>query len=188
MYFLELYNSILNISNTSNYDLPFPIKKLHFKKGELITEYGQIENSIYFINKGIVQMTIKSYMTEKIIDFFFQKELVCGYTSFLTQLPTDVQITALTACEIEMFTRKDLLKSYEVSFEANKFGRILTEQGYIRKSNREKDLLTKTAEERYTEMFENNKEYLSNIPVNKIAKYLGIHPESLSRIRKKVNS
>jgi DNA-binding Lrp family transcriptional regulator len=37
-------------------------------------------------------------------------------------------------------------------------------------------------------MFKKNTEYISNIPVNKIAKYLGIHPESLSRIRKKINS
>ena len=127
-------------------------------------------------------------MSEKIIDFFFENEMVCGYTSFLTQLPTDVKIVALMECEIEMISRKDLLKVYETSLDANKFGRILTEQGYIRKSNREKDFLTKTAEERYTEMFLTHSEYISHIPVNKIAKYLGIHPESLSRIRKNINS
>lgn len=188
MLFRKFYNTVLKNSNTLEVDLPFLVKKSYFKKGDIITAYNDIESNIYFINKGIVEMTIKSYMTEKIIDFFFENEMVCGYTSFLTQLPTDVQIVALTDCEMELITRDDLNLAYNSSLEMNKFGRILTEQGYIRKSNREKNLLTKTAEERYAEMFKKNAKYISNIPVNKIAKYLGIHPESLSRIRKKINS
>jgi len=188
MSFIEFYNTVLNTSITSYYDLPFLVEKIHFKKGAFLTKYGKVEDAVYFINSGIVEMTIKSYMTEKIIDFFFEKEMVCGYTSFLTQLPTDVQIMALIDSEIEMIKRKDLMKAYEISLDANRFGRILTEHGYIRKSNREKDLLTKTAEEKYAEMFRTHSQYIAYIPVNKIAKYLGIHPESLSRIRKKMNS
>ena len=168
--------------------LDFPVQKLDFKKGQVITQFGQIESVIYYMRHGIVEISIKSYMIEKVIDFFFEKEMVCGFTSFLTQLPTDVQITALTDCEVEVIKHEDLMNAYEYSLDANKFGRILTEQGYIRKSNREKDLLTKTAEERYVELFKANSQYISYIPVNKIAKYLGIHPESLSRIRKNLNS
>lgn len=188
MLFREFYNSVLNTAITSNDDFPFSIQKVRFKKGELITQYGQVEDVVYFINAGIVEMSIKSYMTEKIIDFFFEEEMFCGFTSFITQLPTDIQILALIDCEMEMIPRNSLMLAYDTSLEANKFGRILTEQGYIRKSNREKNLLTKTAEERYSEMFQSHSQYISYIPVNKIAKYLGIHPESLSRIRKKMNS
>ncbi|WP_420603519.1 Crp/Fnr family transcriptional regulator [Flagellimonas sp.] len=187
MLFVDFYNAVLNTSFTYE-DLPFPLKTIRVEKGTCLTTYGQVEDSLYFMNKGIVEMTIKSYMTEKIIDFFFEAELFCGYTSFLDQLPTDVQITTLMDCEIEVLKREDLLPAYEFSLEANKFGRVCTEQGYIRKSNREKDLLTKTAEERYAEMFRTHSDYISFIPVNKVAKYLGIHPESLSRIRKKMNS
>lgn len=186
MLFREFYSSVLSIPIPSYEDIPFPVKKNHFKKGDIITQYRQTESNVYFINEGVVEMTIKSYMTEKIIDFFFENEMVSAFTSFLNQQPTDVQISALTDCEIEVISRDDLMKSYENSIDANKFGRILTEYGYIRKSNREKDLLTKTAEERYVEMFDTKAEYINSIPVNKVAKYLGIHPESLSRIRKKI--
>ncbi|WP_190810412.1 Crp/Fnr family transcriptional regulator [Flagellimonas sp. S3867] len=187
MLFIDFYNTVLNTSFTYD-DLPFPLESITVEKGTCLTAYGQVEDSLYFMNKGIVEMTIKSYMTEKIIDFFFETELFCGYTSFLDQLPTDVQITTLMDCEIEVLKREDLFPAYEFSLEANKFGRISTQHGYIRKSNREKDLLTKTAEERYAEMFRTHSDYISFIPVNKVAKYLGIHPESLSRIRKKLNS
>ncbi|MDD7887381.1 Crp/Fnr family transcriptional regulator [Flavivirga sp. 57AJ16] len=188
MTFLDFYNAILNTSVASYEDSPFPVKKSYFKKGEVITKYGQVEDSLYFMNSGIVEMSIKSYMSEKIIDFFFEKEMFCGFTSFLDQQPTDVQILALVDCEMEVIEREVLMQAYNFSLNVNKFARIMTEYGYIRKSNREKDLLTKTAEERYAEMFQTHSQYISNIPVNKIAKYLGIHPESLSRIRKKLHS
>ena len=89
---------------------------------------------------------------------------------------------------MDMVYYKDLMESFSTSLEANQFGRIITEHGYIRKSNREKDFLSKTAEERYLQMFNSHSNYLHQIPVNKIARYLGIHPESLSRIRSKLNS
>ena len=188
MSFIAFYNSVLGTTHSSYENLPFQVEGIRFEKGTQITEYGQMENAVYFMNKGIVEMSIKSYMTEKVIDFFFENEMFCAFTSFLNQQPTDVQIVALIDCEMEMIHHSHLMQAYEDSFDANKFGRILTEQGYIRKSNREKGLLTKTAEERYAEMFETKAEYIHNIPVNKIAKYLGIHPESLSRIRKKIGS
>ena len=187
MTFRELYNSVLRESS-SDEEPPFPVKQKQFVKGEIITAYNQIEKGVYFMNQGIVEMTIKSYNTEKIIDFFFDNEIFCGFTSFLNQKPTDVQIVTLIDCEVEMIDREALMNAYEHSLHANTFGRILTEQGYLRKSNREKDFLSKTAEERYAEMFDTHSKYLLNIPVNKIAKYLGIHPESLSRIRNKMNT
>ena len=188
MSFLEFYNSILRTSFISYEALPYPVQKVRFEKGMVITDYGQIEKSIYFLNSGIVEMAIKSYMSEKIIDFFYENDMFTSLTSFLTQQPSDVQMIALMDCEAEIISHEDLMYAYNDSFEANKLGRIVLEQAYLNKAQREKDFLTLTAEERYTEMFRTRAKYISNIPVNKIAKYLGIHPESLSRIRSKMNS
>lgn len=187
MRFLEFYNRVLHDEEPVE-DVPFPIEKVFFPKGEVITPFDAIEGSVYFINKGIVELSIKSYMTEKIIDFFFENEMVASLTSFLIQSKSDVQVTALLDCELEKVTYADLMKAYQKDFRINKFGRRIMEGAYIRKSDREKALLTKTAEEIYGGMFEKQPRYISYIPVNKIAKYLGIHPESLSRIRKKLNS
>jgi len=188
MLFREFYNSVLNTSIVSYDDLPYPVRKVHFKKSSIITDYGQIEGAVYFLNSGIVEMTVKSYVSEKMIDFFFEKEMFASLTSFLTQRPSDVQMIALTDCEAEMIVYEDLMNAYDNSLEANRLGRIVIEQAYLTKAQRERDFLSKTAEERYAEMFRTHAQYISNIPVSKIAKYLGIHPESLSRIRKKMNS
>ncbi len=188
MSFIEFYNSALNTSIISYDDLPYPVRKVHFKKGSIITDYEQIEGAVYYLNSGIVEMTVQSYVSEKMIDFFFEKQMFAALTSFLTQSPSDVQMTALTDCEAEMISFEDLKNAYSTSIDANRLGRMVLEQAYLTKAKREKDFLSKTAEERYAEMFRTHAQYISNIPVNKIAKYLGIHPESLSRIRNKMNS
>ena len=155
-----------------------------FKKNAIITDYGQIERKLYFINSGIVQLTMLHDGEEKIIEFFFENNFVCAYTSFLKQEPSDVRVTALTGCQTEMILYSDLQKAYDASLIANKIGRMMTEQIYIVKARREKDFLTKSAQERYADLIASRPDILKLIPVHKIAKYLGLHPESLSRIRK----
>ncbi|MEO0526707.1 MAG: Crp/Fnr family transcriptional regulator [Bacteroidota bacterium] len=188
MQFIEFYNHVLKVEISSYDELPYPVQKVEFKKGEIITTYGQIEGFVYFLNSGIAEMSIKSYVSEKMIDFFFENQMFAALTSFLRQQPSDVEIVALTDCFAERIAYGDLMKSYNTSLQANQLARIITEGAYLDKAKREKDFLAKTAEERYQDMFKTHSQYISHIPVNKIAKYLGIHPESLSRIRKKMNS
>ncbi len=187
MSLIDFYNAVLN-ENGKPSDFPVSIEHIDFKKGDVITDYDEVENFVYFINNGLVELSIISYTSEKIIDFFFENEMVASLTSFLLQSASDVKLTALLDCRLERVNYSDLMHAYDHDLGMNKFGRKIMEGAYIRKSNREKALLTKTAEEVYTEMFEKQPKYISYIPVNKIAKYLGIHPESLSRIRKKLNS
>ena len=168
--------------------LPFDFKNKTFNKGDIITGYEQIEKKLYFIGSGIVQFSILRDTEEKIIDFFFPNEFFCSYTSFILQKPSDTQITALTDCQLQVLHYDELQAAYNTSLLVNKLGGLLTEQAYIRKTRREKDFLTKSAEERYKELISARPELIQQIPVNKIAKYLGIHPESLSRIRKDIIS
>lgn len=94
---------------------------------------------------------------------------------------------ALTDCDVEIIQYKDIQKAYQTSLLANKLGRMVTEQYYIQKTKREKDFLSKSATERYNELLARRPELVQLIPVNMIAKYLGIKPESLSRIRKEIS-
>ena len=123
---------------------------------------------------------------QKILDFFFPGEFFCAYTSLLTQQPADVQLTALLPCTLEVLRRADLLAAYQTSLLANQLGRVATEQLYLRKVKREKEFLTRSAEERYADLLHQQPTLIEFLPVDKIARYLGIHPNSLSRIRRKL--
>lgn len=184
----EFYNLHLQTKLQSNADLPLNITEKKIPKGKIITDFEQVERHVYFLQKGIVQMSLLGDGLEKIIDFFGKDTFVCSYTSLLTQTPSDVQLLALTDCVVDVFSHHDLQQAYKTSLIVNQMGRMVTEMNYIIKGKREKDFLLKTAEERYIELLEEKPDIVSELAVNKIAKYLGIHPESLSRIRKKLIS
>ena len=168
--------------------LPFETFAASYKKGDIITAINQMETNAYFLKEGVVQVAADKDGEEKIIDFFYPPNFVCSYSSFLSGTPSDVEICCLTDVVVEIVPLNKLLVAYEHSLIANKLGRYVTEHFFLVKTRREKDFLLKSAEERYRELMQNRPELIEQIPVHKIAKYLGIHPESLSRIRKNIIS
>lgn len=175
-------------SNFKEDELPFEVIEKQFLKKSVLTDYGSFENKIYFLKEGIIQVLINHQEEERILDFFFPFSFFCSYSSLLKAVPSDVKILALTDCTVDMIRHENLLDAYNSSLIANKLGRIVTENLYLRKVKREKDLLTKSAEVRYNELLKHQPEIIREIPINKISQYLGIRPESLSRIRKNVIS
>lgn len=169
-------------------DMPFSIEVVEFPKNHIITAFGQREGHAYFLCEGITQIALERGSSERILDFFFPGSFFCSYSSLLKRAPSDVEVSTLTPCKVEAIRGQDLFQAYEHSLLANKIGRIATEYNYMRRVEREKDFLGKTAEERYQHILSKHSELINQLPVYKVAAYLGIHPESLSRIRKQMAS
>ncbi len=179
---------ILGDSAHSSEKFPiFPTYRIKLKKGQILTQFDEIERKAYFLINGILESSIRKDGEFRIIDFVFPLNFACSYTSFLQQTPSDIQVKAITDCEVEYFLKEDLEEAYKTSLTANRFGRHVIENFFISKLKRENDFLTKSAKERYQNLLIDHPEFIQNIPVNKIAKYLGIHPESLSRIRAEIS-
>jgi CRP-like cAMP-binding protein len=185
---LQFINTHFDIDLKSNAELPFKLTEQGFSAGKIITAYDKIETNAYFLKSGIVQISMAYNGDERILDFIFENNFFGAYTSLLKNQPSDVQLTTLAKTKVEIIDYNDLQNAYKTSLLANQLGRYVTERLYINNTKREKDFLTKTAEQRYRELLEKRPDIISIIPVNKIAKYLGIHPESLSRIRKSIIS
>ena len=169
-------------------ELPVLTEVKMIPKNTIISPCHKIEQYAYFLLSGIVKISIYNEDgNERVLDFFFPNSFFAAYTSFLTQQPSDVEIETLTTCEVEIIKHAEIHHAYETSLLANRLGRVVAEQYYIRKTNREKDFLTKSAVERYKNLLDKRPELVQQIPVQLIAKYLGIEPESLSRIRKSIS-
>jgi CRP-like cAMP-binding protein len=172
-----------------NITLPFDVDQSELNSNSIVTRYGQIENKLFLLIEGIIQVsTMKGDEEERILEFVFPGDFFCAYTSFLLQQPSDVEITTLSKCRMSSIKREALLQANQSSLISNQLSLHITQQLFLSRARREKDFLTLSAEERYRALFEKDPDVLKHIPVNKIAKYLGIHPESLSRIRKAIIS
>jgi cAMP-binding proteins - catabolite gene activator and regulatory subunit of cAMP-dependent protein kinases len=182
--FKEYIDHLLN-ADLANGELPFPTYKITVEKNVVLSPFDKVENRVFYINKGILEIVIYNKSGNRILEFFFPRNMVSSYASFLNGNPSNVEVVSTTECELEYIMAKDLKHAYKDSLLANKIGRRLLEITYIERVKREKDLLTKTATERYSDLIEQRPELIRQIPIYKVASYLGVHPESLSRIRKR---
>lgn len=168
--------------------LPFATRTKSVAKGEVLTSNGQVEQHIYFLRSGLMQTCLLHNGEEKIVDFYFPGDFFGSYASLLTQEPTDVETVTLLDGAVEVIRREDILAAYETSLLANRLGRFVLEQVYMRKLKREKDFLVRSAEERYADLLAQQPKLMQHLPVDSIARYLGIHPSSLSRIRRQLGA
>ncbi len=154
------------------------------KKNEYLLHEGVICNFIAFINKGVLiyckELENGNGMTT---DMAFEGEWVTDNYSRLKRLPSHLNIKAIEDCELWIIKEKDLPYLYQKIPSLERFGRILTEQAFIKMTQMSIDLQTLSAKERYLKLFRNYPEIFQRIPLHYIANYLGIAPKSLSRIR-----
>ncbi len=157
-----------------------------FNKGDILLDYHDPVSKLFFLRKGFVELVSFDGGQEKILDFYFKNKFITAYSSYLLGEPSFIRITALEKCKVDYFNFSEFKMALDHSLELNQIARIETEKLLVRVVQREKDFLIKSAEERYIDIILNSPEIIKKVPVNRIAKFLGIHPESLSRIRNKL--
>ncbi|WBX70498.1 Crp/Fnr family transcriptional regulator [Tenacibaculum retecalamus] len=185
----EIRKFIDNISpmNDSDWELfSSKLQEVKLNKNTILLKAGKTENYLSFISKGIVRLYIPKVESDLTFGFLFDNEFVTAYDSFLTQSPSEYQIETLTETTLWKISNKDLQEVYDKTKNGNIIGRRMAEKMFLIKSKREISLLNKTAEERYLDLFSDRPILLQQIPLKYIASYIGVTPQALSRIRKRI--
>ena len=163
------------------------LKERTLKKGEFLCRYGQVEKYLSIIATGSCRGFYTNKEGEEIsVAFMFPNDFVSAYYSFLTQRPSLMAIQAVTPVTIISISYTDLNLLCDQYKSAERIGRLNAERIYRRKEEREIALLTLSATERYQDLVNRSPQLLQQISLKHIASYLGIKPESLSRIRKQL--
>lgn len=160
--------------------------KRDFNKKSIILKTNQTEKYLSFIEKGIIRYFIFKVSNDVTFDFSFKNEFTSAYDSFLTQQPVKYNVQALTNTILWSIKYEDLQDIYTNTSLGNLLGRIAAENLFLLKTKREIDLLNDTAQERYTKLFTEQPKLIKQIPLKYIASYIGITPQALSRIRKRI--
>lgn len=161
-------------------------RKSTLKKGQIFVPEGGICKELWFLNRGIVRyFIIHGDGTDSTKDFSIDcKNPFCtSYTSFTTGTPSLINIEALEECDVNVWKKEDIEQLLE-EMPWVLFAKRIAEWMYIRKEKREISFLKDTAEERYSSFANEHPEVIQRVPQYHIASYLGITPESLSRIRR----
>ena len=185
---LQSIKSIVSLNENEEEAFTKILEIKYFKKKAFLLHQGQICNKISFINSGCMRLFYEVEGVENTVQFFFADRWYTDYDSFLTGNPTIENLQALENCEIIQFTKSDLYSLYNTHPVFERVGRILAENAFLSLSKLNKMLTNEEPQQRYLNLLSQRPEVVKNIPQHYIASYLGIKPESLSRIRKRIQS
>ncbi len=158
-----------------------------YEKKTVLLKVGDTENYLSFIKQGAVRLYIPKENNDLTFKFIFENEFVTAYDSFLTQTPSLYQIETLAETTLWRISYKDLQEVYQKTENGNIIGRKIAEELFMKKAKRELSLLNQTAEERYLDLFSTHPRWLREIPLKYIASYIGVTPQALSRIRRRIS-
>lgn len=162
----------------------FTLKKL--RKKQYLLQEGDLCKSLSFVSKGL----LKSYFldekgNEHINMFAFEGWWISDFNSFINKDQSVLNIDALEDTEVLMITLENYEKMMLEIPVMDRYFRILYQNSLVTKDYRLIVSNSYTAEEKYLQLARKNPEMIKRVPHNLIASYLGLAPETVSRIRKK---
>lgn len=161
-------------------------KKL--RKRQYLLQEGDAAKYVAFVEKGMLRSyTVDDKGVEHIIQFAFEGWWISDQYSFLTGEPSQYNIDALEDCELLLLSRSAEEQLMEQVPKMERYFRILLQNSMIAMQRRIVGSLSQPAEKRYTDLVQTCPTIPRRVPQHMMASFLGITPETLSRIRKQAS-
>jgi CRP-like cAMP-binding protein len=158
------------------------------RKRQFLLQEGEVCRHIAFVTKGCLRSyTVDGKGHEHVVQFALEDWWIGDLYSYLTGKPSQYTIDALEDSEVlllEKEAREKLLTTVPVM---ERFFRLLQEANQVALHRRIIESLSASAEQRYLTLLDTYPALVERIPQNQIASYLGLTPQSLSRIRKELS-
>jgi len=158
-----------------------------FKKGEFILMEGEILNFCYFIIKGCVREYYIKDGEEKITNFYIEQDPISSMTGNITKTPSKYFLECLEDTIVSSSTVEQEEAMFEKFPKFETLCREKVEEMLGEQHQRFADYMTSTPTERYLQLREKKPELLDRVPQYQLASFIGVKPETLSRIRKKIS-
>ena len=157
-----------------------------FLKGDMVLREGEISKAFYFVLSGCVRLYYVTEGEDKTAFFYTKEDFVTAFESYKYQKPTNQNFECLEDTKLVCIPRvvaKDILTRFP-KFEF--LARFMIEEELIMYHDMVSSFVALSPEQRYLKLLEKSIELFQIIPQRQIATYLGIKPESLSRIKKRI--
>jgi CRP-like cAMP-binding protein len=163
----------------------FTSKKIRRK--QFVLQEGEVCRHITFVNSGCLRAyTVDGNGEEHVIQFAIEDWWISDLHSFLSDKPATYNIDALEDSDVLLLEKEARDRMLESVPKLERFFRLLQEANYVASHRRIEDSLSASAEERYLNFLHMYPTLVQRLSQNQIASYLGITPQSLSRIRKEL--
>lgn len=183
---LYYFNKWVDITEQEEEIILSAFEQTSVKKKKDLLVPGEVCKYVYFVTKG----GLRSYFVDsKGVEHIYQIRLdnswISDLESFFSQRPSKYYIEAMEDTQMLRISHEQLEQLYHEVPKLERYFRILFQKAYINALERLNATMWESAVERYNDMLKEHSDIFQRVPLTYIASYLGITPESLSRIRKK---
>jgi CRP-like cAMP-binding protein len=162
-------------------------RQIFIPRNTVIMKQGKPVERLFFLNDGIVRLYRIQNKTDKTIDFISWNEFVSTAVYVFNKVPSPCALETLTDVNALYWEEDDLLAIKEKTTCGKQIEEKLLDKLLTWNQDREIEIMTLTPEERYLKLIDTQPDVVRDVPIKIIASYLGIHQDSLSRIRKKLS-
>lgn len=163
------------------------VKKL--RKRQYLLQEGDVCHVVAFVEKGALRLyRVNEDGTEHIVQFTLDGSFITDLYSFLTNEPSIYNIDAIEDSELVLISRSASDELRKVSAKYQEFIFQATSEAYIQLERRITSTISLALEERYQDLMTNYPDIIQRVPQYMIASYMGLTPETLSRVRNRIST
>jgi CRP-like cAMP-binding protein len=160
--------------------------EMHLKKGDFFLKAGEINNRLGFVNKGLIRYFVYKNDDESTIEFTSEGEFIAEYQSFLDNSEAIQYIQAIEDTTLLVTDNDGIQQLYNTTKNGNLIGRLVIEYRYNHLMKQLLSIYMHDPEQRYRNFIKVYPDLIQRVPQYYVASYVGVKPESLSRIRKRI--
>lgn len=157
-----------------------------FKKGDLLLKEGQISRDSYFVIHGCVRKYYIIDGEERTTEFYIEDESIASLQSYKNKTPANHYFECVEDCRLAVLNYDKEQELFQRVPKYESLCRMTMEQDFGEQQEALAKFITSSPEERYKHLLETRADLLQRVPQYHLASYLGVQPESLSRIRKRL--
>lgn len=184
---LNYFNSIMPLTAEETEAIAATMDIQFFKKGTILLREGQISTEAYFVLEGCVRQYFLVNGEEKTNNFFTENQWVVSIHSISNQVPSGHFMACCIDSYLVVGNRDKEEELYRSFPRLETISRKVMEKVFSEQQEVLASYTTDTPEQRYIKLMKNRPELIMKLPQYQIASYIGVKPESLSRIRKRLS-
>jgi CRP-like cAMP-binding protein len=182
---LKLLSQIAVLENDEAELIEISFKSFALSKGDYFLKAGEVNKYVGFIVKGLVRYFVYKDDDESTFEFTKEGEFIADYQSFNNHTVSIQNIQAIEDCELLVINYSDAQTIFNSTKNGNLIGRVIIEHRFDVMVNQLLAIYMQSHEERYKRFINQYSDLVKRIPQYLIASYVGVKPESLSRIRRR---
>lgn len=182
---IQTLNFIVTLESNEIEFLKSAFKEFHLKKGDFFLKAGDLNNKLGFIQKGLIRYFVYKNEEESTLEFSKAGEFIAEYQSLVQKSKSIQSIQAIEDTTLLIMSGDDLQNLYTGFKNGDRIGRLVIEHRFNVLVNQLISIYMHNPDQRYLHFIKTYPELIQRVPQYHIASYVGVKPQSLSRIRKR---